>query len=382
MAESRAAQADWRVLTSQEQSPCTVLVQEEPRQICDEEYESQEMSTADLLDRLEKARILGNDDKLLIAERLLRGVDNVHLQALHFDILREAALFKSLLLDNATSLDGWVQQGKHTGRHNFSIYYKLNESAHGRDLSCRLETVIPSDLLVPIISVLNESELYSSWLPNWTAPKLHVVTSEKLQQTGRCSQIVNVVIEVPWPLAKRQVILKAVACDDIDSHPNEGDGNANGCQRGSGGRIIIRIQSLDANNKEKEGWEIPPTDNDAVQVKVHGGFTIEKCPADHPMKEYALQYLERIEKSVSSPSRVDLVLVTFSFCVDPQLAGVPKPFIDFFVRYAIGKMWNKFLDVAEEVKNGERNGHSDAIATKRALYDWVEERTRVMLEQI
>ena len=47
----------------------------------------------------------------------------------------------------------------------------------------------------------------------------------------------------------------------------------------------------------------------------------------------------------------------------------------------MGKMWNMFLDVAEEVKNGERNAHSDAIAMKRVLYDWVEERTKVLLEQ-
>lgn len=383
MDELRAAEANWQVHTSQELPVCTVIVQDEPPQKGEEEKESPDMSTADLLDRLEKARILGKDDKILIAERLLRGVDHCHLKAIHFNILREAALFQSLLRDNAASLDGWVKQGKHTGRHNFSIHYKLNESAHGRDLSCRLETVIPSDLLVPIISVLNESELYSSWLPNWTAPKLRVVTSEKIQQTGRCSQIVNLVIEVPWPLAKRQVILKAVACDDIDSHPNEGDGNETGRPSRSGGRIFIRIQSLDDSNREGERWEIHSADNSAVQVKVRGGFTIEKCPADHSMKEYALQYHERIgEASVSSLLRGDLVLVTFSFCVDAHLSGVPKSFVDFFIRNAIGKMWNMFLNVAEEVKNGERKSHSDAIATKRALYDWVEERTRVMLGQI
>jgi hypothetical protein len=100
------------------------------------------------------------------------------------------------------------------------------------------------------------------------------------------------------------------------------------------------------------------------------------------MKEYALQYHETNETSVSSLSREDLVLITFSFCVDPHLSGVPKPLIDFFLRNAIGKMWNMFLDVAEEVKNGERNAHCDAIAKKRALYDWVEERTRVMLGHI
>ena len=41
-----------------------------------------------------------------------------------------------------------------------------------------------------------------------------------------------------------------------------------------------------------------------------------------------------------------------------------------------------FLNVAEDVKEGRRPEHSAAIAKKReVLYDWVEERTRVMLGQ-
>ena len=133
--------------------------------------------TTDILNRLDKANILAKDDKLLLAAHTLHGIDNRHLQPLHHDILREAALFKELLRDNTTYLEdennnnhgGWIKQGQHHGRHNFSIYYKLNNNNNkssssggggGQELSCRLETVIHSDLLVPLLSVLNESELY------------------------------------------------------------------------------------------------------------------------------------------------------------------------------------------------------------------------------
>ena len=137
--------------------------------------------TTDILNRLDKANILAKDDKLLLAAYTLHGIDNRHLQPLHHDILREAALFKELLRDNTTYLEdennnnnhgGWIKQGQHHGRHNFSIYYKLNNNNNnnksssrsggggGQELSCRLETVIHSDLLVPLLSVLNESELY------------------------------------------------------------------------------------------------------------------------------------------------------------------------------------------------------------------------------
>lgn len=324
---------------------------------------------ADLKQRLETAKTLANDHKLLLSARLLQGIADEHLQTIHRDIIREAELFNNLIRDNAATLDGWTKQGECTGRHNFTIHYKMNDKPPlGRDLSVRIESVVHSDLLVPIISVLNESELYSSFLPNWTVPKLRVSKSEKLQQRGRCSQIVNIETEVPWPLAMRQVIIKAVAIDDLDRQ----DGDV------SSGRIVIRLQSLDTDTNNKEGYEVPPTIRGAVRVKVKGGFIIEKVATDHPLVGHALQYYRKSKKDTS---KEDLVSVTLSFCVDPQLSSVPKPFIDFFVRQAIGRMWNMFLDVAEGVRSGRQKAHCEAISKKRDLYDWVEERTRTMLEK-
>jgi hypothetical protein len=83
----------------------------------------------------------------------------------------------------------------------------------------------------------------------------------------------------------------------------------------------------------------------------------------------------------SAGGQEDLVLVTFSFSIDPKLR-IPQTLINFFVRTAIGHLWGMFLRVAEDVKDGNRPAHSEAIESKReALYDWVLERTAVMLSQ-
>lgn len=339
--------------------------------------------TAEIMNRLDQALILGKDDKLLLAAHLLHGIDEKHLQPAHHDLLREAAIFKNILQDNTTSLDqnndgGWLKQGDHTGRHNFSMYYKLINN----QLSCRLETVVHADLLVPILSVLNESELYSTWLPNYNVPKMKVVKSEKLHQSGRCGQVVNVETEVPWPLATRQVILKAVACDNIDSYPEVENGGKNDCLGKDGGRILISIRSMDCQNNLEEGLDLPPAKKGVVRMKVEGGFTLEKCPSDNPLVKSSMQY-DATAANSEAPLREDLVLFTFSFCVDPQLALIPQPFINFFLRTAMGQMWNMFLNVAEEIKEKKRPAHSEAIEKKReVLYDWIEERTRVMLGQV
>jgi hypothetical protein len=172
-----------------------------------------------------------------------------------------------------------------------------------------------------------------------------------------------------------------VACDDIVIHSESIDdanndkklsGSSeqlrNGDRKG-GGKILVRIQSLadEIDREELDGLEIPPTKKGYVRMEVQGGFVFEKCPADHPMRQ-----------STSGDDN-DQVLVTFSFAVDPKLR-IPQSLINFFVRVAIGHLWGMFLRVAEDVKEGKRPAHSKAIAAKReALYEWIEERARVML---
>ena len=71
----------------------------------------------------------------------------------------------------------------------------------------------------------------------------------------------------------------------------------------------------------------------------------------------------------------NLILLTFTFSVDPKLSILPQSFLNFFLRTAIHQIWGMFLDVATEVCDGKRPEHSAAILRKRLeLYDWVEER--------
>ena len=47
-------------------------------------------------------------------------------------------------------------------------------------------------------------------------PKLKFSRTEKLDQRGRCSQLLLVTVECPWPFSTREVVLDALAFDDID----------------------------------------------------------------------------------------------------------------------------------------------------------------------
>ena len=342
-----------------------------------------------ITDRLKRAVILEEKCKIFVAEALLDGIDPKHFEKVHHDIMKEAKLFRRILQDSSSPItapsddesqnhmnaDQWIKQGEqHDDRHDFAIYYKVSAT---NQITCRIETPIKKELLIPILAVLNESELYKSWIPQYNVPRLKVVKSEKLKQSGRTRQTILVETEVPWPIAKRELILKAVSCDDIDSDDGDGSSNSDSDEntgKKSPSRILVRIQSLDCEDSGEDGLEILPA-KDGVRIKVDGGFVFEKCPSDHPMAKKSLSKAETGDGN-------DMILLTFTFSVDPKFSILPQAFLNFFLRIAMRQIWGMFLRVAEEVGDGKRPEHSEVIERKREeLYDWVEERTNAMLQQ-
>ena len=312
------------------------------------------------------------EDRLLAAARLLRQVqDESLLKDVHQRMLSTANDCEAFVHSITSSVDHgdgnddspseWKKQGESHGRHDSVIYYKMGGD-QGNCLTARVETPIPSSLLVPLLSVLNECELYREWLPSFEKPRLGVTKSEKLSQTGRVSQVLAVAMDSPWPLATREVIIGAVAFDDIDAK----------------GHIGVRLKGLHTGSSETD-VEIPAPEGGAVRVDFDGGFLFRKCPEDHP----ALSTKHRDnsdEAEVSSDEH--MLLVSFLMYVDSKINFLPQSLINFVVRTVIGRMWEKFLTVAEDVKAGRRPKHAEAIAAKReSLYDWVEQRVESLFEK-
>jgi len=240
------------------------------------------------------------------------------------------------------------EKGLASGPGRTRIYYRCETNT----LTVRVETVIGSDLLVPLLSVLNESELYHEWLPRWTTPmRLGVRDSVKLEQVGRCSQLVVITADCPWPLETRQVILDARAFDDM--HTN--------------GDIGVLLQSRD----REDDARVPEVPEGMTRIDVEGSFLFRRVPAAWN------------EQPGEDPCAIEDgdILVTFGFEVDPKLDLIPNWLLNFIVRTVIGSLWGAFIRVAEEVRDGKRPIHAKAIEAKRAhLYDWIDERIEQMFQ--
>jgi hypothetical protein len=166
----------------------------------------------------------------------------------------------------------WLVQGEHMGKRDVSVYYRTDKKT-GSKLNARVESPIDAEMLVPFLSVLNESELYASWLPNWTVPRFRIRRSEKLKQTGRVSQVVVVTIDLPWPFSAREAVLDACGVDDIDAS----------------GDICVLVRALGEDDDDSESdasrspatIEIPSVDEaDVVRIGFEGGFLFRALPED------------------------------------------------------------------------------------------------------
>jgi hypothetical protein len=312
------------------------------------EAEDLDLSDEELLVEGER---LCNDDLLLPGLRIFRRVkDSSLFTDEQTEWIRRAELMEKLREDlMAPSSEGWTKQGESHGDRDFVTYYKIED---GGKLKCRIESVIEASLYVPFLAVMNETDLYETWFPKWRFPfKLGINRSNKLKQRGRVEQVVQLQVDLPWPIHNREIVFWGFAEEDADLN------------RDVGAKLVTVGDDFD-------NGLVPPPEKGIVRMDFEMDFLFRPCPPDHVA----------LSKSTAHyPEGENLILLTTVMYCDPKIAFVPHSFMNFCTRTAIGTVWRMILKVSEEVREGKRPAHADLIASKREeLYDWIEERAQLI----
>ena len=313
-------------------------------------------STSSDADLIRQAEELHSKERYFLAAKCLKQVsDQSLLEPKHHRIVEMAEnAYNAMqeLLEPSPEEHGWTKQRELHGHRDTMIHYKVHAD---NSLVCLIETPIESSLLLPLLSVFNESDLYKTWMPSWKVPKLGVAKSVKLAEVGRGNQIIQVLVDMPFMFANRECIQHAYAVDSIDEDE----------------AIVVKINSLDPGMHD--GIEIEGPESGVKRVDYDAGLLIRSCPPDHHL----------LAKSKARyPPGEKLLLITISQQIDSHIAGVPLKMVNFFTRTVQGRMWGSLLEVAEDVRDGKRPAHREAIDAKPELYGWAEERIKVMFEKM
>lgn len=171
--------------------------------------------------------------------------------------------------------------------------------------------------------------------------------------------------------------MQTLACDDIDDieGPTTGTIAIGLCSLEEGDQVCKSTVAQDHYKDVDDVMVVPPCPEGMKRAEFEGGLLIRNCPEDHAtLQGSTIQY----------PSEEDLILVGFSMRIDGKISPkFPTTIINFVIRTVISAMWQKFLDLAEEIRAGNRPQHAEAIAQKRGeIYDWVDKRIEDMFAQL
>ncbi|GKY96051.1 hypothetical protein MPSEU_000565300 [Mayamaea pseudoterrestris] len=271
-------------------------------------------------------------------------------------------LLEPPLDDENHAAHGWIKQEEtHSDKFDSQIFYRVDRDHKKKSsaIFCRIESPIDDDMLVPLMAVLNESDFYSTWMPNYEKPiRLKVQSSQKLREMDRGNQLIAVRVDMPFPFSCRECIMHAFSVDDIDDSRS----------------IIIKVKSVntdpgvDLDDSYCGSKVSPQVDKGVIRVDFEAGFLIRKCPPSHVL-------LTKAKHKYTNP-----LLISVTQCADAHVGMVPMSMINFFTKSVVGKMWQSLLTVAQEIRDGKRPEHAKAVEAKGELYDWVKQRVHVLVQ--
>jgi hypothetical protein len=258
------------------------------------------------------------------------------------------------------------------------------------------------------LAVLNESDLFYTWMPSYKFPiRLGMKESHKLAEMGRGNQLIHVYGNLPLPLLDREVYLHVLAMDAIDSHnaivvKAKSVGSGYTCKNDLSYRRTPNGSTKETNPlvNSFNSQDVPPTDDGTEiiaesvsrygkldhgatvvvpetashvrRVDIDMGIIFQPCPVNH--------FLLSKSKTVYPPGE-HLILLRLEQTIDAHIGGVPISVINFITRTVIGSIWGALLHVAEDVRAKKRPAHLNAITSQPELYRWIQRRVHVMLEQ-
>ena len=307
------------------------------------------MSDQDLLVGIEKA---AEEDKMVLVAHFLREMEKRNLPMAdpkrRETLAHHAQLIEEVIAEHQMTPEagGWKKQGVMHGKHaDTAVYHRVNEN---QEMTVRLEAPMEASLLIPLLSVLNETDLWTTWMPSFQRPfKLGMRQTEKLKQCSRASQIARARMDMPWPLNNREIIASNIAAEAVDEM----------------GAIIIRARSLEAG--EHDGCIVPPVEPGWDRIDMNAGCMIRKCPEDHIALKKRQKWVDKRRNKDKEEEEEPLLLFS-------MIVGV-RPSINVITRAVGGPVFAALLSVADEVRVGKRPLHMEAIEAKPALYGWMTE---------
>lgn len=298
------------------------------------------------------------EERLYDASRELSKVDKEVLTKDEERVMEKAKKFQKYANVAKNEYDpSWTNLGesRKNGR-SFSSLYKINWGP--LKVNFAMELLIERSLVLPLLAVLNEVDLYNTWLPKWGKPtRLEFVRTNTLRRSGMTIQ--DCTIRVAAPLATVETYLRVEGVDDTVANRE----------------VTLTLNHLEVGDQE---GLVPPHEEGVNRVKINAVVLYRKAPKDEELKAKAL----RGKKLKEDEDFVKISIVVEYGNENTMLKGgfVIRKLATFVLKIVAGMMVNRMFSLAEEVRDHKRPEYEKAMAEKPETYDWIRERISGILD--
>lgn len=289
------------------------------------------------------------EERLFDAKKELEKIAKENLTKNEEDVMKRAEECETSINIVKSELDpSWKKlNDTKKGSHVHSTIYKLEFKPVRVDFI--VEAAIEKSLVFPLLSVINEVDLYPTWLPKWSTPKFQVSRAETLKRSGKTGQVGTVRIE--HPLATAEFYIDILGIDDTNANKE----------------FVISIDPLEEGDQDL----VPEPVKGINRVTVGGGLLFRRCPEDRAEEAKKLKKKKLQGDDEFVLFSLSIVYANKKKFVDPGF--LTKKMSGFMIKVVSGMIFSKLLSVAEEVRDGKRPDHDKAIADKQENYDFLKE---------
>jgi len=285
---------------------------------------------------LRMAEAYEKEEKLVAAARLLRRVRNLAIMnRSHRLILQRGDALASVIDEHkipTTTPNGWKMQSIHNGRFDAATYYKMV----GSELSMRVESPMPRSLIVSMFAVLQQIEMWDTWMPFFNYPvKMGICDVQKYEKFGRFNLLFGAKMCLPL-LGDRRLRVEFTISDCIAED----------------GVVVCKSRSVGEGGDNQYFGDLPPKNSEQIYFDM--SITIRKCPPGHPALKKSRLHNEE-----------ELFLVTKTAFIQPS--------INIFTKTFCGPVFLTLLRIADEVRNGKRPKYTEAMKQEKYNFDWIEQ---------
>jgi len=263
----------------------------------------------------------------------------------------EATAIAASISAASEGAEGWVT---HVDESDCKVMYRANEGTAFH--SFRMSGPVAGGDLCDLICVLNEIDLWPTWVPSLSFPTMRVDEAFQVMSISKTDQVAYMRAAVPWPMASREVLLRIYGMDMMSKED----------------KVVVALHSMDEAAGTALVGDLPPALHPSEDAMLGlDAAALQACRDQIPGPEQGFTRMEAHGGAVLTYHSPDKTWLDIVFTVDAKIPILPTSLINAITKRLCSMILSLLNRTVKTVKGSVYDERKQA---NQNLYGYIDER--------